>query len=82
MSMKRSIALYGRLRDAELGSSVSVVLPKNASVRQALSVLKSSFGRKAVLLDGCVLATNDEVLASTDELPSGRLAVLPPVCGG
>lgn len=80
--MTRRIELYGRLRDAGLGSSVSVALPKGASARQALSALKSSFGRKAPLLAGCVLATGDEVLAPSDALPSGRLAVLPPVCGG
>ena len=80
--MKRSVDLYGRLRDAGLGSTVSLELPQNATGRQALSALKSSFGRKAVLLEGCVLATADEVLAASDALPAGRLALLPPVCGG
>ena len=80
--MKRKLELYGRLRDAGLGSSVSVELPKNATARQALAALKSSFGRKGALLEGCVLATGDEVLSSTDALPAGRLALLPPVCGG
>ena len=80
--MKRSIELYGRLRDSGFGSSVSIELPKNATARQALAALKSSFGGKASLLTGCVLATGDEVLASSDALPGGRLALLPPVCGG
>lgn len=80
--MKRKIELYGRLRDAGLGAAVSVDLPESATARQALSVLKASFGRKSPLLDGCVLATDEEVLAASDELPSGRLALLPPVCGG
>ena len=80
--MKRKIELYGRLRDAGLGSSVSVDVPKNASARQALASLRSAFGAKAPLLHGCVLATGDEVLSSSDKLPGGRLAVLPPVCGG
>ena len=80
--MKRRINLYGRLRDAGLGSSVSVELPKSATARQALSVLKTAFGKKSPLLHGCVLATGDEVLSSSDALPSGLLAVLPPVCGG
>ncbi len=80
--MKRKIELYGRLRDAGLGSSVVLEMPAAATARQALSVLKTSFGRKAALLDGCVLATGDEVLSSADELPAGRLALLPPVCGG
>jgi len=80
--MKRKIELYGRLRDAGLGSSVSVELPKAATARQTLSVLKSAFGAKAPLLAGCVLASDDEVLSSSDALPPGRLALLPPVCGG
>lgn len=80
--MKRKIELYGRLRDAGLGSAVSVDLAKSATARQALALLKAAFGRKAVLLDGCVLATDEEVLSSSDKLPDGRLAVLPPVCGG
>lgn len=80
--MKRKIELYGRLRDAGLGSSVAVELPKAATARQALSVLKAAFGAKAPLLAGCVLAGDDEVLSASDALPQGRLALLPPVCGG
>ena len=80
--MKRSIELYGRLKEAGHGASVSVELPKAATARQAFSALRSRFGPKAVLLDGCVLATGDEILSSSDALPAGRLAVLPPVCGG
>ncbi|MDP3543730.1 MAG: hypothetical protein Q8T11_14775 [Elusimicrobiota bacterium] len=80
--MKRKIELYGRLRDAGFGAAVSVDVPQNATARQALSVLKSAFGEKASLLQGCALATGEEVLAAGDTLPSGRLALLPPVCGG
>lgn len=80
--MKREIELYGRLRDAGLGAAVSVELPSPVTARRALSILKSVFGPKAALLDGCALATGDEVLSATDELPAGRLALLPPVCGG
>ena len=80
--MKRKIALYGRLRDAGLGSTLSVELPQDATTRQALSLLKTLFGKKSPLLHGCVLATGDEVLSSSDKLPAGLLAVLPPVCGG
>lgn len=80
--MKRKIELYGRLRDAGLGSSVVIDVPEPATGRQAMSALKSAFGAKAALLDGCALAAADEVLAASDALPDGRLAVLPPVCGG
>ena len=77
--MKRRIELYGRLRDAGLGSSVTVEVPRGASARQALAALKPFFGAS---LPGCVLASASEVLAGTDPLPEGRLALLPPVCGG
>lgn len=64
--MKYKLELYGRLRDSGLGSSVTVDLPRGGAV-----------------LVGCVLASSDEVLSSTDVLPTtGRLALLPPVCGG
>jgi molybdopterin converting factor small subunit len=80
--MKRKIELYGRLRDAGWGPALAVELPKAATARQALSILKSAFGAKAPLLAGCVLAGDDEVLSAADPLPQGRLALLPPVCGG
>lgn len=80
--MKRKIELYGRLRDAGLGSAVLVDLPKAVTAKQALAVLKSTFGAKSSLLQGCALATGEEVLSPSDALPSGRLALLPPVCGG
>lgn len=80
--MKRKLELYGRLRDAGLGDAVVVDLPEAVTSRRALSVLKAAFGKKAALLEGCVLATGDEVLSAADVLPAGRLAVLPPVCGG
>lgn len=80
--MKRKIELYGRLRDAGLGPAVLIDLPKASTARQALSSLKAAFGSKAALLEGCVVATGDEVLTPSDALPDGRLAVLPPVCGG
>jgi molybdopterin converting factor small subunit len=81
--MTRKIELYGRLRDAGLGDAVSVALPPRATARQALSALRSALGRRGALLAGCALATDDEILAASDLLPkSGRLAALPPVCGG
>jgi hypothetical protein len=79
--MKRKLELYGRLRDAGLGSSVTVDVPERCSARDVLAALKPSF--KASLLTGCVLASDEEVLSSSDPVPGkGRLAVLPPVCGG
>ena len=81
--MNRRIELYGRLRDAGLGDHVSVPLPPRATAREALAALKKTLGRRAALLTGCALATDDAVLGSSDILPkSGRLAALPPVCGG
>jgi hypothetical protein len=81
--MTRRVELYGRLRDAGLGDHVAVALPPRATARQALAALKTALGRRGALLTGCALATDDAVLGPSDILPrSGRLAALPPVCGG
>jgi hypothetical protein len=81
--MTRKIFLYGRLRDAGLGDCVSVDLPTRPTARQVLSALKAVLGRRAALLTGCALATDDAVLAPSDLVPArGALAALPPVCGG
>ncbi len=81
--MKRRVELYGRLRDSGLAHVVSLELPPRATGRDLLAVLKSSLGRRGALLDGCAVATDRLILASNDVLPAkGRLAVLPPVCGG
>ncbi len=77
--MKRTIRLYGRLRDAGRGDHLEVTLPSDATVKDALAVLKSVLGD----VRGCALATDDSVLAPSDPLPKrGVLAALPPVCGG
>ena len=81
--MNRRIELYGLLRDAGLGDHVAVALPPRATARQALAALKSALGRRGALLSGCALATDDAVLGPSEILPArGRLAALPPVCGG
>jgi molybdopterin converting factor small subunit len=81
--MKRSIELYGALKDGGLGTTVELDLGKGATAAEAISLLKGLFGKKASLLQGAVLATETEVLAGSDLLPkSQRLAALPPVCGG
>lgn len=77
--MKRKIELYGRLKDAGFGTSLTVELPASATAREALALLKPSLGKH---LHGCALATGDEVLSASDKIPSGTLALLPPVCGG
>ena len=80
--MKRKVELYGRLRDAGFGAAVALDLPRSATARHAFHALQAVFGAKASLLDGCALAGDDTVLRAAERLPSGRLAVLPPVCGG
>jgi hypothetical protein len=78
--MKRAIELYGRLRDAGRGYVLRADLPPRATARQALDALRPALGRH---LSGCVLAAAGGVLAPSDRVPAtGRLAVLPPVCGG
>lgn len=77
--MKRKIELYGRLKDAGFGSSLTLEIPASATASDALALLKPVLRGG---LTGCVLASADEILASADKLPSGKLALLPPVCGG
>lgn len=77
--MKRKIELYGRLKDAGFGSSLTVELPASATAREALALLKPVLRGG---LAGCVLASSDEILAPADKLPKGTIALLPPVCGG
>lgn len=81
--MRRTIELYGRLRDAGLGASAVVDLPARCTARQALAAARAAFAAKAHLLTGCVLADGDAVLGPAERVPAkGRLALLPPVCGG
>lgn len=79
---RRRIELYGRLRDLGLGSAVSLALPRNADARAAVAAMKARLGPRATALTGCVLASGESVLAPGDRIPAGRLALLPPVCGG
>ena len=81
--MRRRIELYGRLRDAGLGAALSVILPEKATARQVMDAVGSALGPNSSLLHGCVLADGENVLSACEQVPSkGRLAVLPPVCGG
>lgn len=81
--MKRSIELYGILKESGIGPTVELELGETATGAEVMDLLKERFGRKASLLQGAVLATESEVLAPGDPLPaSRRLAALPPVCGG
>jgi molybdopterin converting factor small subunit len=81
--MKRKIELYGRLREAGLGDALELPLKPGATAAEALARLAERLGPEAGLLKGAVLATDSEILRSADRLPkSGRLAALPPVCGG
>lgn len=77
------VELYGRLRDSGLASPVELELPDGATARQALDALKAKLGAKGALLDGAAIAGEGAVLAAGDPVPAeGRLAALPPVCGG
>ncbi len=81
--MKREIELYGVLKEGGLGATVELELAESATAAETLARLKALFADKAALLQGAVLATENEILAAGDPLPaSRRLAALPPVCGG
>ena len=79
--MKRAIELYGRLKEAA-GPLIEVDLPATATAADAMAALKTLLKEKAGMLEGSVLAGEESVLAAADALPKGRLAALPPVCGG
>jgi molybdopterin converting factor small subunit len=81
--MKRVVELYGRLREAAPEPALELELREGATAQDALEALRAALGAKAKLLEGAALATEDAVLAGKDALPKeGRLAALPPVCGG
>lgn len=78
--MKRKVELYGRLR--EVAEGLEVDLAPGASAQAALEAVGKALGRPE-LLKGAVLASESEVLVGSAVVPAaGRLAVLPPVCGG
>ncbi|MBI5200877.1 MAG: hypothetical protein HY925_04755 [Elusimicrobia bacterium] len=80
--MTRKIELYGRLRDAGAGEALELDLAAGLDAAAVLSAVAQALGSKEPLA-GAVLATEAEVLSASDPVPeSGRLAVLPPVCGG
>lgn len=81
--MKVRVELYGRLSEAGLGKSVELKLRGKPKSRELLEALAARLGPQARLLQGAALATERELLGASDPIPSrGRLAVLPPVCGG
>jgi len=82
--MRLTIELYGRLRDAGLGSSIELETPKELRAQDLLSLLAATLGEKASMLEGAVLATESRILFHKESIPSKetRLAVLPPVSGG
>jgi molybdopterin converting factor small subunit len=76
------VELYGPLKEV-LGESVTIELPAKAQAADVLEALARLMGPHAGLLKGSALAGENEVLAPSHLIPSqGRLAVLPPVCGG
>ena len=81
--MRRAIELYGLLKETGFGSQVELDLPEHSTAADAMKALKAVFKDKASLLDGAALASEEAVITPGEALPEhGRLAVLPPVCGG
>ncbi len=80
--MKRRVELYGRLRDAGQGDALELELRAGLDAAAVLAAVGRALGDPRPL-EGAVLATESEVLSASDGVPEhGRLAVLPPVCGG
>ena len=81
--MRIRVELYGRLKDAGLGRLAEIEVTDGASASTVLSALGARLGAQSGLLEGAALSTGTEVLALDAPVPSkGRLAALPPVCGG
>ena len=79
--MTLRVELYGFLGEA-LGRQARLDFARRPRAREVLQALADRSG-EAALLKGAVLATEEEVLGGEDLVPlSGRLAALPPVCGG
>jgi len=77
------VELYGRLREAGFGGSVALEVAPDARAGDVLAALARRLGARRGLLTGAALATGEAVLAAGEPVPSrGRLAALPPVCGG
>ncbi len=81
--MKRRVELFGRLREAGLGDCVELEVEAGWRAAEVLAAVARRLGAAAALVEGAALATEEEVLAPGAEVPAeGRLAALPPVCGG
>lgn len=81
--MRIRVELYGRLSEAGLGRSVELELTGEPRAEEFLKALALRLGPQADILEGAVLANESEVLEASRPIPfHGRLAVLPPVCGG
>ncbi|MCX5789124.1 MAG: hypothetical protein NTX64_11550 [Elusimicrobia bacterium] len=79
--MKRTVELYGRLKDAGR-DFIKVELAPGATAAEALRAVGEALGDLR-LVEGAALATETKLLSRAAAVPSkGRLAVLPPVCGG
>lgn len=79
--MTYRVTLYGRLRDAGFGGAVILKTSKAMTAKELLHELSKQLGERAQLLDGCVLATDENILLPTERVPRS-VGVLPPVCGG
>lgn len=76
-----TLRLFGALR--EHGESVTVTVPKGASVAQVKAALHASLAAPEPLIDDSALADEREVLPeSAIFAQDAELAILPPVCGG
>lgn len=82
-----TVTLFGAFRDYQPEADVCVPVPEAAGVAEVRKAL-AAHGRAhwpgfdEALLARSVLASETTVLRDGDALPSGGLAILPPVAGG
>ena len=76
------VELYGRLREAGLGDEIKLQFARRPKACEVIEELKRRLGKNGEILKGSALASQTAVLQLSQRIPTGRLAVLPPVCGG
>lgn len=77
------VLFFGPARDAAQHERVELMLPDNASVEDALTVLVEQFPSLRLTLPRCRIAVNTDYANATTLLRDGdELAIIPPVSGG
>lgn len=86
--MKTTITLFGALREADAGGTLTLEVPEGSTMADLRELLVAHLAAHAPQVSGglvrrCAFATDEEILHNHRAVPAGvALAVLPPVSGG